>query len=1632
MATPALMINARYQVKGKPIGQGGMGLVYKAYDVITKRDVALKTMRGTLNPAALELFSKEWTVLARVSHPNIIDILDTGEFEQDGERKPFFVMPLLPGATLEHLIESASTRLTVDRIVGIAAQTCRGLQAAHELGLIHRDLKPSNIFVMDDDTVKIIDFGVVHLAGTDSIKGLKGTLQYMAPEQIEMRPTSAASDIFSLGVVCYQALTGRKPFARKTEAETVDAIRRHNPPPVCELNPLVSQIVSRVIHKAMAKDPWHRFSTAREYSETLQKALNGQAIERFDREKIQPRIDRAKKAQLEGDHQFASEILTELEAEGNIDPEMTMLRIQIDQAIRQKSIRQLLDSARTRLEEDEFPLALQKIQEVLGIDPDNADALGLRKQIEKQRGERQTQNWFRLVEQHLHNHSFDQARQALEEIVKLNAKDNRAREMLVEVDRQEQEIHRLRREKEQLYQSAVNCYQQGEVSSALSKLERVLELHRQSPDSAIPDRDAQYQSLYNQIRTEREAARSSYAEGRRHLADRNFAKALDLCAEFLKKSPGDPMFQALKLEAEEQQRQEQSSFIADVARRVEAEADLDRRVNILKEAAERYPDEPHFQQSLRLVRERRDLVNSIVGKARQYEERGQFSEALSQFDILRNIYAQYPGIEFEAERLKRRRDEQVREEAKGRWVDQIDRHLAAGDYARARDLVRTAISEFPHDRELSGLERLAQQALERASEAEEWLQRGQKLCFDRQFGDGLEALRKGASLDNRNAVIRAALLNALVEQARSVLGQDWRAAEPLIEQALNIDGGHPLAKSLQGLVLDYKRQEILNDCVSQVREMQANGDLSGALAKVEEGLASYPNEVRLVQLRRTLQNLGAASAATQTPARQPEAPPDSLKPASVKSEEPAPAQMETLSARENRPTVADYTFTIDRSRAGVPAAPETLPAAKPPEPPVRVPKETWAGARKLLAYAEGAFGRLPKLLQDWAEPKGRLSKLAWGLIGAAPVLLVLGFVVNNSHRRPVRPVPLAISSEYSVNLESNGLDARYRVDGNPSASMPLHLEAGPHTVEAFLPGYKPATQSFTLSPGMAKPYVVSFQLEPELVRLRLASDLKSGKVSLDGQPPVDLQDGNFLNEGIALSAEHTFSLIQAGKESLVFSFRAEPGGMVTLSAPIRAKDVNAVVILNLAARARVYASDSALKAGLKDQPQPIPADGLEFGEIAANTEIRLDDGKSQRTLPVEFGNAPALTIWLASDPNQGTLEVDVRVPGTEGSLDRHKPRPLHQGKNYFGAEPGQHTVRITRDGYEPVERNVELKKGAMLSLPVAEWKPLVRTASLAIEGATRGAEVSIDGNSRGVVNGEGFFRVDDVSPDGHTITLRKADFEDKPLSKAFAAGQTVRISGADGQLTPFGTLDFRISPQIATVAYKLADEAQTHPAENGKTVPVKAGRYVVTATAKGYQPHPETVVTVEPGKALPIDWTLPPMAPEGAKKEMPPPPKQTPTKDYFQDPAAWTQEGAWWNHKDAAISWLRRNQGVYLIEFRRQASKGPFKRKRHVDWVIDQRDSANKIEYSFDFESLERRATVEGKTEAKRLTKLPPAAGSGDSYTIQIEIGPDRVAIRDAQGKELDRYERPNGAGPLGKFGFKGEAALVVIRAEEK
>jgi eukaryotic-like serine/threonine-protein kinase len=384
-------INERYE-KREILGQGGMGVVWWAYDHSLKRDVSLKTIRDVRDKTALDLFRKECATLAGMAHPNIVEIYDVGSTEENGQNIPYFVMPLLRGSTLDQLIAYGSSRLSVERGVDILA---------HDHGLVHRDLKPSNIFVLQDDSVKIIDFGVAHLVDVHSTVKHAGTLLYMSPEQIMLKKPTPASDLFSLGVVAFEVMTRRRPFEATNREDLAQRILSEIPPPAYQVNSTISLPISQVIHKAMAKQPYQRFSSTKEFGEYLQKALRNEPIESFSPARIEPRIQRVKKALETGELEFASEIISELESEAMLHTELGTLRRAVDEAVRSRAIQQLLETARRRFEEEEYQLALQKVQEILNLDPSNTEAHTLRGDIENKRSSRQIEDWLRLARQHM-------------------------------------------------------------------------------------------------------------------------------------------------------------------------------------------------------------------------------------------------------------------------------------------------------------------------------------------------------------------------------------------------------------------------------------------------------------------------------------------------------------------------------------------------------------------------------------------------------------------------------------------------------------------------------------------------------------------------------------------------------------------------------------------------------------------------------------------------------------------------------------------------------------------------------------------------------------------------------------------------------------------------------------------------------------------------------------------------------------------------------------------------------------------------------------------------------------------------------------------------------------------------------
>ena len=1630
-----------------------MGVVYRAMDLKTKSYVALKTMRDVSDPTAVELFSKEWSVLASISHPNIVDIRDVGEIEERGQKKPFFVMPLLPGVTLSKLIETSSPRLSVERVVGIIDQVCRGLQAAHEHGLVHRDIKPSNIFVMEDDTAKIIDFGVVYLAGSNSITGHKGTLQYMAPEQIDMKPASPVTDLFSLGVVCYETLTGRKPFARKTPAETAEAIRRYIPPPILEINPAVSQLVSMVIHKAMAKQPLHRFSSARDFGDTLQKAYRNQPIERFDRAKIQPRIERAKKALGEGDPDFASEILTELESEGHVDPEIGLMRAKIDQSSRQRKIRQLLEAARTRLEQDEIPLALEKLQEILEIDPDNADAQTLRGSVEKQRNERQIEGWLNLAHRHLDRHDFAEARQALTEVLKMRPADAIALELLNESDRREQEALRIRTEREQLYGSAMKAYQNGEVSTALSKLERLLDLGRQTPDAAVPDRDAIYQGFYNQVRSDRDSIHNAYEEARRLLTEGNFARTLYICDEFISRYPSDAIFQALKLEAVEQQRQELSGYIAEIGRRVDGEPDLERKVNILKEACERYPNEQQFQQSLKLTRERRDLVNSIVAKAHHYEEKNMFTEAIGQWDILRNIYPKYPAIEVEVSQLMKRRDDQVRDEAKTRLIEQIDRSLEASDYARARDLAAGALAEYPQDHELAGLDRLARQGLERSSEARALSAAAQELLMARRFEEAAENLRRALELDPKNRGIRDALVTALAEQARPLVEKgDWKTAEPLLQQASEMDASHAVTRGLRTLIADNKRKDFVSQCLAEARDLQASGNLEGALARIEAGLAQYPNENRLAQLQGTLQGslrearrqkdrpgdveslrgmvpkagqgtegernayLEQSKAISQKHPDDPEigSLAAEIRQSATASRAQAGADASIFSPATEAlpPTVFSAPSNVKQQAAAVPAPEVSAPVAPPvgPKAPPAVP------GKPLFADLKEMSGKVWQSIKHPPQAGKRFSLfqiaiLAVVLVGIGAAILVSSLRLHPAKEPKKTEVAVTpAAAQIAVQIHVTPPDATVTVDGRPLSGTTQLASDRSYNVAVTRPGFKPLQQS--MRPGAQW----NFALQPENVRLSFSTSEKDAQIFVDNNDKGQMQAGQLQNVEVpADGGDHVLALRKGNREILSFGFTAKPGETARVS---NLKPRDAIVVSSLATEAIVYNGGTpGLRANLAGQDQQaIPPDGLKLTAISAtNNELAFSNNDLAK-IAVEVGNAPAIYVALNADTNIAYLSVQVNVPNAQLFVDGVEIKQSKAGVwRPIARKPGKYTVIAKAEGYEDGQQQIELVKDKPVKLAMdLKQKVVATTGTLIVEGGTPGAEIFVDGAGMKALDNSGAARLD-VQAGSHQVAFHKDGFEPSPEKAiTIARGQEVKL-GPEAKLKEFGTVRVRSVPADAQISYRRGDQTGRI---RGGSAQLPEGRYLITAEAPGYTSQPKEVSVVS-SQTVPVEFNLTAVAEARKGGVTPPPVNESP----FEKPDQLEKLGDWYKNTSVAPYTFLKAGAPRNFELVFSApGKNFFGKQRKVEWVIAYTSEQQKVAYDFDGKKLTRKATFGDKPQVGSLMCRP----EGTAFQFVISIEPGRVVVKSPACDGAETYESQQRDLTKGKIGIKSNPEFLV------
>ena len=278
MITKGQKINDRYEII-KSIGEGGMANVYLGHDTILDRNVAIKILRGDLanDEKFVRRFQREALSASSLAHPNIVEMYDVGE--DDGTY--YIVMEYVEGKTLKQLLKKRGT-LTLSEAIDIMSQLTDGMAHAHDSYIIHRDLKPQNIMIKDDGQIKITDFGIAMALNSTQLtqtNSVMGSVHYLPPEQASGKGCTIKSDIYSMGIIFYELLSGSLPFRGDNAVEIALKHMREPLPSLREDNPSIPQSIENIIKKATAKNPKNRYDSARSMHEDLLTALNDERMD---------------------------------------------------------------------------------------------------------------------------------------------------------------------------------------------------------------------------------------------------------------------------------------------------------------------------------------------------------------------------------------------------------------------------------------------------------------------------------------------------------------------------------------------------------------------------------------------------------------------------------------------------------------------------------------------------------------------------------------------------------------------------------------------------------------------------------------------------------------------------------------------------------------------------------------------------------------------------------------------------------------------------------------------------------------------------------------------------------------------------------------------------------------------------------------------------------------------------------------------------------------------------------------------------------------------------------------------------------------------------------------------------------
>jgi PEGA domain len=581
---------------------------------------------------------------------------------------------------------------------------------------------------------------------------------------------------------------------------------------------------------------------------------------------------------------------------------------------------------------------------------------------------------------------------------------------------------------------------------------------------------------------------------------------------------------------------------------------------------------------------------------------------------------------------------------------------------------------------------------------------------------------------------------------------------------------------------------------------------------------------------------------------------------------------------------------------------------------------------------------------------------------AGMILAVLGLALLINIARKRNQKTEAASAAVAVQVATNPPGATVRINGENkcTSNCEVSLTPGDYQIIAMLDGYEAASSGLTVAPG--KPASLNLTLSPQAQAVRVVTDFDQGKVVLDDQPAVDLQEGQYIFDAVP-PGQHSVKVTSRNGDAS-FEFQLTDAQMPSITKTTAGRNVMAVMVASFAGHAHMVTSGGPWKLTVNGQPEsdaaPTGIDLAGFQPGAVN-EFVVKNGNDEYTVKESFGPAPTLTARiLRTDLNLGRLIVST---GNENDVrvfidNREYPQRTRRGTLSI-ATLGVKTVRVSKDGFEdPPPQKVEVKKSQDARLEFT-LKAKPQFAALEIVGATPGAQVRIDQMDIGAVGPDGTFHSSSIVPGTHAIEFSRQQYEPKKLERTFRAGQTVTISGSEAVLT--------------------AEHVAPPP------------------------PPPPPPKVVQP-----------------APKAAPPPPPKPLSMESFVEPGMWHAENGVYRHRGTAfLAFKPAGSGVYVFNAY-LIHGGSIFGKGRLRWRLNYVDEKNYVQFELDEDNLYSKVVTDGKGNDR--DKVKHGVESKEKiWAIQIDVSPDKIVHKIQKGKQwvtLDTLTIPGRNLAAGQFGF--------------